>query len=74
MAKFQIGKEYIVKMRDQRSVEVLREWTLREKFIYNIGSYMLITLRVLAVIGSLVFPPLLLFTLPLLRKNNDITR
>ena len=31
MAKFQVGKHYVARLKDQRSVEVLRELSFREK-------------------------------------------
>lgn len=68
--KFEIGKKYVVKMKDEKSVELLREHTSRENVMFNIKNYLSNTFKVVVVIVSVCIPPLLLITIPLIIRGN----
>lgn len=57
--KFEIGKNYVVKMKSERHVEVLHEYSVREKLAKNIGMYSINTLKILLILCGLICPPLL---------------
>lgn len=70
VSKFKVGKYYIVKLTDQRNCEVIREYSKFEHFIYSIPDYSKTILKVLAFIVSIAIPPLLLITIPMIRRSN----
>lgn len=61
---------YVVYVKDGSTAEVLHKYSKREAIIYNIGSISKCTFKVLIVLVSVLLPPLLLITIPLMRKNH----
>lgn len=68
---FEIGKKYVVKMKDRRSVEVIREYSLREKIAFNVISYLQTALKVLGILSIALFPPMIFLFVPFIRRNNE---
>lgn len=70
MGKFKVGNKYVVVMKDERSVDVLHEYSIREHLAYNISNALKGIVKAAVVIISVVFPPLLLITIPLIKRGN----
>ena len=65
----QPDKVYVVKVRDGTHADILHEYTKRERVIYNIKVNSITALKILVVIVSILIPPLLLVTMPMMRKS-----
>lgn len=52
--------------------EVLHKYSKREAIIYNIGNITKHTFKVLVVLVSVAFPPLLFITMPLMRRGKRV--
>ena len=63
---------YVVYVKDGSTAEVLHKYSKREAIIYNIGGIGKSTFKVLLVLVSVVFPPLLLITMPLMRRGKRV--
>ena len=63
---------YVVYVKDGSTAEVLHKYSKREAIIYNIGSISKCTFKVLAILISVVFPPLLLITIPLMKRGKRV--
>lgn len=72
--KFKIGSIYMIKFKGERSVDVLRELNLCQILLLNVGHYIKQLLKLFVILTSMLVPPLLLVTIPLLRvrRNNDV--
>lgn len=69
--KFETGRYYVVKLKDERNCEVIREYHKIESIIYFLPNYIKPVLKAIALLISIAFPPLLLITIPLMRVSND---
>lgn len=67
--KIEVGKTYVVAIKDKNNIELLHEYSKKENFIYNIYPMAITILKVFSVLISVVIPPLLFITIPLLKKN-----
>ena len=63
---------YVVYVKDGSTAEVLHKYSKREAIIYNIGSISKHTFKVLVVLVSVAFPPLLFITMPLMRRGKCV--
>jgi hypothetical protein len=66
------GKTYVVYIKDGSTAEVLHKYSKKEAIIYNIGSISKSIFKVLAILISVVFPPLLFITMPLMRRGKRV--
>ena len=64
--KLKEGGLYVIRYRNERNVDLLRELKKHEVIALNLNYYIPLALKSLAVIASVLFPPLLLLTIPLL--------
>ncbi|CAB4125494.1 hypothetical protein UFOVP53_152 [uncultured Caudovirales phage] len=67
--KIEIGKTYVVAVKDKNNIELLHEYSKKESFIYNIYPKVIMILKIFSVLISVAIPPLLFITVPLLKKN-----
>ena len=66
------GTTYVVHVKDSSTAEVLHKYSKREAIVYNIGSIIKYTFKVLVVLASVLFPPLLFITIPLMRRSKRV--
>lgn len=67
--KVEVGKIYVIKILDNKNVNILHEYSKKESFMYNIYSMAITVLKIFSVLISVVIPPLLFITILLLKKN-----
>lgn len=74
--EIEIGKKYVVQVKSYNTIDLLREHTVRERFMFNFLNHVKTGLKILLILASVLFPPLLLMTIPLLkqRKSDEIIR
>lgn len=63
---------YVVYVKDGSTAEVLHKYSKREAIIYNIGNITKHTFKVLVVLVSVAFPPLLFITMPLMKRGKRV--
>lgn len=66
--KLEVGKTYVLKVIDQKSVELLHEYTKTERIARNVYPNVLLTSRILLFVLSVCVTPLLMITVPLMKK------
>lgn len=67
--KLEVGKLYVVKLTDSRNCDVVRELSTREVVAYHTVTAVSNLVKVVAILASIVFPPLLFITIPLFRNK-----
>lgn len=68
--RIEIGRKYVVQVKTQNQVDLLREYTRRELFVFEFLGYVKSFFKVIAILVSVLFPPLLLITIPLLKTKD----
>ena len=64
-----IGKTYVVRIKDAQSADILHEYTTREKIIHDIKEISLNLLKGSILLISIIIPPLLFITIPLMKTK-----
>jgi len=67
----EVGKTYVVEIKDSNNIELLHEYSKKEKFVHQIYPMLITTIKALSVLISVAIPPLLLITIPLLKKKQN---
>ena len=68
--KFKVGSLYVVRLKDERSVDLLYEMRWWQRWIINSTFYLQTFLKGIVVLVSVLFPPLLFITIPMLKRGN----
>jgi hypothetical protein len=64
--KIETGKTYVIKVTDNKTVDILHEYTKKEKFMKQLYPVVALIIKVLLLIISALVPPLLLITIPVI--------